>query len=726
MCVRGNTREEFGQQMRRTTPPAVGSRNDSAAVAIYLRVSTEEQRERQSIETQREFGDRYCALHELSVYRVFADDGVSGTVPLDKRPIGSQILEDAKQHKFDQLLVYRLDRLGRDTRLILNAVADLEKFGVRVRSMTEEFDTGTPTGRLMLTMLSGFASHERDVIRERSVAGTNRVAESGAWLGGIVPFGYRKTGEKRNAHVVVSEEVIPGVEMSEADVIREVFRMATVEKKSCRVIATRLNDLHIPCAYVRDDRVISSGKRKQRTSGVWSPGRIRALLTNKMYFGVHEYGKRAVRERTLIPRAMPAIVSEDTWRKAQTTLQGNCLFSARSARTKYLLRGLIKCGLCGKTYIGMSSARKSGKREYYYRCNGAHSPSIYLKDRRCVSKGIQGDVLEQQVWADVETFLRNPGPVLDRLRTRLEMNADGSEHAQRQLARFEELLARTGTERNMVVGLYRRGRLSEADLDHQLEEIRKEESGLQNQIEELQTSLARSASVAETVDSAQGLLEMLRHRLGEEVTWEQKRRLIEVLVANVRVDTSEQYGIKHCTITVTYRFAQPGEPMPTVLPQDYSPGRVSPIPTELRTVGDHIRMRRLTLRMFQRDVAKQFGVDNASIVNWELNTSNPGVQYMPAIIEFLGYNPLPEAKGLDGQLVRHRTSLGLTQKQAAARIGVDAGTLARWERGEREPTGRHLALVERFLCDAERNDADSTTSPRLAQGGRLAPEVFDT
>ena len=58
------------------------------AVAVYLRVSTEEQRERQSIATQREFGERYCQLHNLAVYRVYADDGVSGTVPLEQRPDG--------------------------------------------------------------------------------------------------------------------------------------------------------------------------------------------------------------------------------------------------------------------------------------------------------------------------------------------------------------------------------------------------------------------------------------------------------------------------------------------------------------------------------------------------------------------------------------------------------------------------------------------------------------
>src|ERR1039457_3540203 len=196
------------------------------AIGLYLRVSTDEQRERHSIETQREFGQRYCDLHQLSVYEIFADDGVSGTVPIESRAAGRRVLEAARQGKFDQLLVFKLDRLGRDTRLILNAVAELEKYGVRIRSMTEEFDTATSTARLMLTMLSGFAAHERDVIRERSVAGTNRVAESGAWMGGIVPYGYGKQGERLAARLVISETPISGFDQSEAEVVRTIFRMS--------------------------------------------------------------------------------------------------------------------------------------------------------------------------------------------------------------------------------------------------------------------------------------------------------------------------------------------------------------------------------------------------------------------------------------------------------------------------------------------------------------------
>jgi transcriptional regulator with XRE-family HTH domain len=78
---------------------------------------------------------------------------------------------------------------------------------------------------------------------------------------------------------------------------------------------------------------------------------------------------------------------------------------------------------------------------------------------------------------------------------------------------------------------------------------------------------------------------------------------------------------------------------------------------------------------------------------------------MPAIIRFLGYNPLPEANGWGERLVRHRTSLGLSQKEAALKLGVDPGTLARWERGEREPAGVLRTRVERFLQDVEASDS---------------------
>lgn len=76
--------------------------------------------------------------------------------------------------------------------------------------------------------------------------------------------------------------------------------------------------------------------------------------------------------------------------------------------------------MCGLTYIGMPAHTANGKEETYYKCNGAHSPQIYHLTGRCQSKSIRGDQLEQQIWADVQVFLRNPKPVLGQLQARME------------------------------------------------------------------------------------------------------------------------------------------------------------------------------------------------------------------------------------------------------------------------------------------------------------------
>jgi site-specific DNA recombinase len=671
------------------------------AIAIYARVSTEEQQQRQSIRTQIEFAQRHCELHELVVYRTYSDDGISGTVALAERPEGSQLVRDARLGKFDRVLLFRLDRLGRVTRQILESVADLEKSGVRVVSLTEAFDAGTPAGQLMLTMLSGFAAHEHAVIRERCMAGTLRVAEAGAWLGGVVPFAYRKVGEKRDAHLVISDDPIPGLAMSEAEVIREVFRMASVEHKSCRIIAARLNALNIPCAYVRDDRLTMRGKRLERTAGIWRAGRVRGLLTNKTYMGVHEYGKRSTSGRDIISRQVPALVTEAVWEKAQQTLRDNFTFSPRGARNQYLLRGLIKCGLCGHNYVGVAANRPNGRHESYYKCNMSHTPILYAGHGRCQAKAVRGDLLEAQVWADVETFLRNPEPILAQLHTRLESDAQCSDQIRKQVARLEGLLTQKGTERSRVVGLYRRGRLTDADLDAQMEEIGKEETALETQLAELRGRIAGADSIGANITSAQALLAKLRKRLDAPVSWEMKRRLVEVLVAGIKVDTFEECGVKQSRITVSYKFSEPDSALPILLNQSYGSGRVIRIPVQPQTVGDHIRLRRLGLKLLQREAAEQLGVDKASVFNWESNKGTPEVRFMPAILKFLGYCPLPEATTLAEQLVRKRTTLGISQKEAALKLGVDAGTLARWERAERIPTGLFALRATRFVTEAD-------------------------
>lgn len=199
----------------------------------------------------------------------------------------------------------------------------------------------------------------------------------------------------------------------------------------------------------------------------------------------------------------------------------------------------------------------------------------------------------------------------------------------KQATRLQGLLADKATERTRILGLYRRGRLSDADLDGQMEEIEKEQVSVQSQLAELRAKIARADSVAGTINSAQALLQKLRKRLDQPLTFEQKRRLVEILVAGIRVDTVETGGVKQAEITVTYRFSQPDQPLPILLPQSYSTGRVVRIPLEPKTIGDHIRKKRLALKLLQKDVAQQIGVKKCSIVKWEGNLGLPEVKYYP-------------------------------------------------------------------------------------------------
>jgi len=243
-------------------------------VAIYVRVSSEDQVERGTIEQQIEFAKKYCDLHGLDIYDWYKDDGVSGTLPLEERPEGSRMLQDTRNGLFETILIYRLDRFGRSARIILNGVYAFEQMGIKVKSMTEPFDTGDPSGRFLLTILAGVADLERDNILDRMWHGANRAAKQGKWLGGIVPYGYSNV----EGYLVVNDTPLLHFGLSEADVVRMVYGLITEQKMSTIKIADYLNALNIPPKYVIDERTISKGKRQGATAGKWLPGRIRNML----------------------------------------------------------------------------------------------------------------------------------------------------------------------------------------------------------------------------------------------------------------------------------------------------------------------------------------------------------------------------------------------------------------------------------------------------------------
>jgi DNA invertase Pin-like site-specific DNA recombinase len=157
-------------------------------VAIYARVSAEDQAERNTFDIQ------FDALRRLADDAVeYVDDGISGKVPLGQRPAGARLLADASEEILRGRGV-QVGRLGRSLRGILDAYDALYDLGVTFRSATESIDTSSVFGRAMFQFLAVIVEWEHGTIVERTTAGKRRISREGKWHGGECPYGYAIVG----------------------------------------------------------------------------------------------------------------------------------------------------------------------------------------------------------------------------------------------------------------------------------------------------------------------------------------------------------------------------------------------------------------------------------------------------------------------------------------------------------------------------------------------------
>jgi site-specific DNA recombinase len=269
---------------------ALAVTSDTRRVATYERVSSDDQALRQTIKTQTDELARSLA-RDPSVVLIerYADDGVSGTIPLAERPAGGRLMRDAAAARFDELHVYKFDRLGRDAVDLLVVRRRLIELGIRVISVVE-----AEPDLLSYDLLSVVADHARREFLRRSADGMARAAREGRYTGGIVAYGYTVLGTKGTARLLPDErEVAPG--LSAADAVRLMYTRVADDGWSCERLARELNRLGVLPHYARDARQVRRGERRQRTQGIWRAGRVRNTLANPLYRGELAYGRRTTK-----------------------------------------------------------------------------------------------------------------------------------------------------------------------------------------------------------------------------------------------------------------------------------------------------------------------------------------------------------------------------------------------------------------------------------------------
>ena len=473
-------------------------------VACYARVSTEDQAERQTIGAQTDFLRRYCDLHGLDVAGVYVDDGISGTVPLEDRTDGRRLLKDAQTGAFSIVLVYRLDRLGRSLKTLISANEQLERGGVSIRSGTEPFDTASPIGRFLFSLLGSMAELERETITERMTGGRDRVAAKGQYTGGPIPFGYELDEERR---FVPSARIVEALGITEAELVRDIFSRVADGGSTVYAERLRLTALGIPQVRrygaplrPRKDSGASKTREPARPRTPWAVSTIADLLHNPMYKGCATVASR----HGTVARPGGGLVDADTWDRAQAALAQNKKMSKRNAKHDSLLRGLLRCGHCRYWYSGST---KNGTP--VYRCNGNNSGSP-----RCIAGLVNGPALDDAIWSEVRAFVDQPDEYIAAAQAQLrEQLADAGRHEDEQRRLIREL-ASMEQQRERVLDLYRRGRITTAECDRDLDKIAAEAQqlraladGLRSRIEMAAASEAYLADVGAALSRMRGRLD---------------------------------------------------------------------------------------------------------------------------------------------------------------------------------------------------------------------------
>jgi len=420
--------------------------------AIYIRVSTNQQVDRDSLKTQEVMLRSFCKNNNHKIYKVYKDAGFSAKRD-SNRPAFNDLVDDIKSKKIQLVLVTKIDRISRSLKDLLNFIHFFHENDVAFTAVTQNIDTSGYMGRFTLNLLGTIAELEREVTAERVSEVMHHRASNGKWNGGIIPYGYTtqkriindliKSGRSNDNALAVATKQAPQekvlyIDGDEAKIVKLIFQTYN-KTKSIRETTRRIN----------------AKGYKTRNERSWSTTTISRILMNPTYIGKLIYGVRITDPKTgklkknsenqgiLYEGLHEKIINDSVFELTQETL-GNSSIKKTRANQIYLLSRILKCGKCKSSMNGVTYNKPDGRTYVYYKCSNRN-----LTDHKCEGLCIPAERFENfliKTLMDLsheKTFLNDKEKMLKTLKE--EANPDiakTDDELQRLIATEKDLLSR--------------------------------------------------------------------------------------------------------------------------------------------------------------------------------------------------------------------------------------------------------------------------------------------
>ena len=353
-------------------------------VAIYIRVSTHYQVDKDSLPLQRNDLINYCEfILNTKEYEVFEDAGYSGKNT--ERPAYQNMMQRIRKGEFSHVLVWKIDRISRNLLDFCDMYEEIKKYNCTFVSKNEQFDTSSAMGEAMLKIILVFAELERKLTGERVTAIMMDRATKGLWNGAPVPLGY--DWSKENKFPIINKE--------EAETIKFIFNTYK-EKRSTLSVLVELQKNNI----------------RTKKGRKWTTKTIGDIIKNPFYKGTYRYNYRTSargkmkdkKDWIIVDDNHPGIISKDLWNECNEILKENAgknTAAFRKNTNSYVFSGILRCGECGSGLTGQAAkARADGYITHTYYCMGRY------QRKECSQKTINEKIIGKFIFSFLSGILK--------------------------------------------------------------------------------------------------------------------------------------------------------------------------------------------------------------------------------------------------------------------------------------------------------------------------------